>query len=47
MAQVKVFNGLDKVMKDGVLVLTLKDQDNIADGAINEDAGTLEKNGSV
>ena len=36
LAGVKVLHGLDKVMEGGAVVLTLKDQNILADGDINE-----------
>lgn len=33
---VKVLHGLDKVMEGGAVVLTLKDQNILADGDVNE-----------
>ena len=33
---VKVLHGIDKVMEGGTVVLTLKDQNILADGDINE-----------
>ncbi|KAF4396880.1 hypothetical protein F8388_004848 [Cannabis sativa] len=42
LAGVKVLHGLDKVMEGGAVVLTLKDQNILADGDINEDVDMLE-----
>ncbi|CAN6726205.1 unnamed protein product [Malus baccata var. baccata] len=42
LAGVKVLHGLDKVMEGGAVVLTLKDQNILADGDINEDIDMLE-----
>ncbi|ESR44918.1 hypothetical protein CICLE_v10000233mg [Citrus x clementina] len=42
LAGVKVLHGLDKVMGGGAVVLTLKDQQILADGDINEDVDMLE-----
>ncbi|PQQ06019.1 SART-1 family protein DOT2 [Prunus yedoensis var. nudiflora] len=42
LAGVKVLHGLDKVMEGGAVVLTLKDQNVLADGDINEDIDMLE-----
>ncbi|KAM1962129.1 hypothetical protein FF1_022195 [Malus domestica] len=42
LAGVKVLHGLDKVMEGGAVVLTLKDQNILADGGINEDIDILE-----
>ncbi|XP_050132461.1 SART-1 family protein DOT2-like isoform X2 [Malus sylvestris] len=42
LAGVKVLHGLDKVMEGGAVVLTLKDQNILADGGINEDIDMLE-----
>lgn len=36
LAGVKVLHGLDKVIEGGAVVLTLKDQDILANGDINE-----------
>lgn len=36
LAGVKVLHGLDKVMEGGAVVLTLKDQNILVDGDINE-----------
>lgn len=36
LAGVKVLHGLDKVMEGGAVVLTLKDQNILADGGVNE-----------
>lgn len=36
LAGVKVLHGIDKVMEGGAVVLTLKDQNILADGDINE-----------
>lgn len=42
LAGVKVLHGLDKVIEGGAVVLTLKDQDILANGDINEDVDMLE-----
>ncbi|KAL5541561.1 hypothetical protein UlMin_009271 [Ulmus minor] len=42
LAGVKVLHGLDKVMEGGAVVLTLKDQNILADGGLNEDVDMLE-----
>ncbi|KAI0509779.1 hypothetical protein KFK09_010375 [Dendrobium nobile] len=42
LAGVKVLHGLDKVMEGGAVVLTLKDQNILADGDINEEVDMLE-----
>ncbi|KAM5569401.1 SART-1 family protein DOT2 [Rosa sericea] len=42
LAGVKVLHGIDKVMDGGAVVLTLKDQNILADGDINEDVDMLE-----
>ncbi|VVA20905.1 PREDICTED: U4/U6 U5 tri-snRNP-associated [Prunus dulcis] len=42
LAGVKVLHGLDKVMEGGAVVLTLKDQNILADGGVNEDIDMLE-----
>ncbi|KAJ7954883.1 SART-1 family protein [Quillaja saponaria] len=42
LAGVKVLHGLDRVMEGGAVVLTLKDQNILADGDINEDVAMLE-----
>ncbi|CAM8949357.1 unnamed protein product [Rhodiola kirilowii] len=42
LAGVKILHGLDKVIEGGAVVLTLKDQNILADGDINEDADMLE-----
>ncbi|KAG0502967.1 hypothetical protein HPP92_003039 [Vanilla planifolia] len=42
LAGVRVLHGLEKVMEGGAVVLTLKDQNILADGNINEDADILE-----
>lgn len=42
LAGVKVLHGLDKVLEGGAVVLTLKDQDILANGDINEDVDMLE-----
>ncbi|XP_034699633.1 SART-1 family protein DOT2-like isoform X1 [Vitis riparia] len=42
LAGVKVLHGLDKVIDGGAVVLTLKDQDILANGDINEDVDMLE-----
>ncbi|KAJ4717416.1 SART-1 family protein DOT2 [Melia azedarach] len=42
LAGVKVLHGLDKVMEGGAVVLTLKDQNILAEGDINEDVDMLE-----
>ncbi|POO02164.1 SNU66/SART1 family [Trema orientale] len=42
LAGVKVLHGIDKVMEGGAVVLTLKDQNILADGDINEDVDMLE-----
>ncbi|TXG46620.1 hypothetical protein EZV62_027880 [Acer yangbiense] len=39
---IKVLHGLDKVMDGGAVVLTLKDQNILADGDINDDIDMLE-----
>ncbi|KAL5977092.1 hypothetical protein ACLOJK_021434 [Asimina triloba] len=39
---VKILHGLDKVMEGGAVVLTLKDQNILADGDINEEVDMLE-----
>ncbi|XP_050372474.1 SART-1 family protein DOT2 [Argentina anserina] len=39
---VKVLHGIDKVIEGGAVVLTLKDQNILADGDINEDVDMLE-----
>lgn len=36
LAGVKVLHGIDKVIEGGAVVLTLKDQNILADGDINE-----------
>lgn len=41
LAGVKVLHGLDKVMEGGAVVLTLKDQQILADGDINEGKSSL------
>ncbi|KAH7678895.1 U4/U6.U5 tri-snRNP-associated protein 1 [Dioscorea alata] len=42
LAGVKILHGLDKVMEGGAVVLTLKDQDILAGGDLNEDVDMLE-----
>uniref|UniRef100_A0A7N0TH55 SART-1 n=1 Tax=Kalanchoe fedtschenkoi TaxID=63787 RepID=A0A7N0TH55_KALFE len=42
LAGVKILHGLDKVVEGGAVILTLKDQNILADGDINEDADMLE-----
>lgn len=42
LAGVKILHGLDKVVEGGAVVLTLKDQDILAAGDINEEADVLE-----
>ncbi|KAL3721125.1 hypothetical protein ACJRO7_005878 [Eucalyptus globulus] len=42
LAGVKVLHGLDKVVEGGAVVLTLKDQNILADGDINEEVDMLE-----
>ncbi|KAF8392790.1 hypothetical protein HHK36_021027 [Tetracentron sinense] len=42
LAGVKVLHGLDKVIEGGAVVLTLKDQNILADGDINEEVDMLE-----
>ncbi|GKB01684.1 SART-1 family protein DOT2 [Tanacetum coccineum] len=42
LAGFKVLDGLDKVVKGGAVVLTLKDQNILADGDINQDVDMLE-----
>uniref|UniRef100_A0A1D1XKA5 U4/U6.U5 tri-snRNP-associated protein 1 n=1 Tax=Anthurium amnicola TaxID=1678845 RepID=A0A1D1XKA5_9ARAE len=42
LAGVKILHGLDKVLEGGTVVLTLKDQDILADGDVNEEADMLE-----
>ncbi|KAF9689146.1 hypothetical protein SADUNF_Sadunf01G0061200 [Salix dunnii] len=42
LAGIKVLDGLDKVMEGGAVVLTLKDQNILADGDINEEVDMLE-----
>ncbi|KAL0013526.1 hypothetical protein SO802_000595 [Lithocarpus litseifolius] len=42
LAGVKVLHGIDKVVEGGVVVLTLKDQNILADGDINEEIDMLE-----
>ncbi|XP_057951465.1 SART-1 family protein DOT2 isoform X2 [Malania oleifera] len=42
LAGVKVLHGLDKVIEGGAVVLTLKDQNILADGDINEEIDMLE-----
>lgn len=42
LAGVKVLHGLDKVLEGGAVILTLKDQDILANGEINEDVDMLE-----
>lgn len=42
LAGVKILHGLDKVIEGGAVVLTLKDQNILADGDLNEDADMLE-----
>lgn len=42
LAGVKILHGLDKVMEGGAVVLTLKDQDILADGDVNEEVDMLE-----
>ncbi|KAF3457135.1 hypothetical protein FNV43_RR01792 [Rhamnella rubrinervis] len=42
LAGLKVLHGLDKVLDGGAVVLTLKDQNILADGDINEDVDMLE-----
>nr|XP_027070539.1 SART-1 family protein DOT2-like [Coffea arabica]XP_027070540.1 SART-1 family protein DOT2-like [Coffea arabica]XP_027070541.1 SART-1 family protein DOT2-like [Coffea arabica] len=39
---VKVLHGLDKVLEGGAVVLTLKDQNILADGGVNEEVDLLE-----
>uniref|UniRef100_A0A7N2LI90 Uncharacterized protein n=1 Tax=Quercus lobata TaxID=97700 RepID=A0A7N2LI90_QUELO len=41
-ARVKVLHGIDKVVEGGAVVLTLKDQNILADGDINEEIDMLE-----
>ncbi|KAG7030981.1 SART-1 family protein DOT2, partial [Cucurbita argyrosperma subsp. argyrosperma] len=42
LAGVKVLHGIDKVLGGGAVVLTLKDQNILADGDVNEDMDVLE-----
>ncbi|KAH9288466.1 hypothetical protein KI387_032583 [Taxus chinensis] len=42
LAGLKVLHGLDKVMEGGAVVLTLKDQNILADGDVNDDIDMLE-----
>ncbi|MQL97089.1 hypothetical protein Taro_029777, partial [Colocasia esculenta] len=42
LAGVKILHGLDKVLEGGAVVLTLKDQNILADGDVNEDVDMLE-----
>ncbi|KAJ0980756.1 hypothetical protein J5N97_009011 [Dioscorea zingiberensis] len=42
LAGVKILHGLDKVMEGGAVVLTLKDQNILADGDLNEEVDMLE-----
>lgn len=42
LAGVKVLHGIDKVLEGGAVVLTLKDQDILANGDLNEDMDMLE-----
>ncbi|XP_011011623.1 PREDICTED: SART-1 family protein DOT2 isoform X2 [Populus euphratica] len=42
LAGIKVLDGLDKVLEGGAVVLTLKDQNILADGDINEEVDMLE-----
>ncbi|XXG80144.1 hypothetical protein AAC387_Pa09g1080 [Persea americana] len=42
LAGVKILHGLDKVIEGGAVVLTLKDQNILADGDINEEVDMLE-----
>ncbi|XP_077253263.1 SART-1 family [Tasmannia lanceolata] len=42
LAGVKILHGLDKVIEGGAIVLTLKDQNILADGDINEEVDMLE-----
>ncbi|KAL2899005.1 SART-1 family protein DOT2 [Bienertia sinuspersici] len=42
MAGVKVLHGVDKVLEGGAVVLTLKDQDILTNGDLNEDVDMLE-----
>ena len=40
-AEIKVLHGLGKVMEGGAVVLTLKDQNILADGDLNEGINSL------